>query len=112
MLIVDDERYWKDRPNTMHARSVEEAKKLLQENDFIELSLDHDLGEYGDIRPLIPWLIQNAEDLTLRGLTHIYAHTMNPVGANYITFSLEKYFRHVQRINLDQLGVFEICASV
>jgi response regulator of citrate/malate metabolism len=81
-LWLDDIRPMPD-DFTHHARSVNEAKKLIklaeEEDEEIELiSLDHDLGDYasdgGDGICLLDWLVE-------RNTTYpVIFHTANPVG--------------------------------
>lgn len=81
-LWLDDMR---DMPDdfTHHAKSVNEAKQLIEEaesrDEEIELiSLDHDMGDYysdgGDGICLLDWLIER------KTLYPITFHTANPVG--------------------------------
>ena len=81
-LWLDDIRE-KPYEYTDKARSVNEAKKLIEEaeerKEEIELiSLDHDLGEYakdgGDGICLLDWLVER------QTLYRVTFHTANPVG--------------------------------
>lgn len=104
MLIVDDERTWirtLDTGVTVTVRTVADAIKFLERNEFTEISLDHDLGPNQDIRVLVHWIVDKKDKL--RSVQWIYVHTMNPVGAEWIMKMLSPSYK-AMRIPLGVIG--------
>jgi len=85
-LFVDDLRDPPDSTWTV-ARTSAAALHLLQHGHTVdELSLDHDLGGDDTSRPVVLWL---AEHNLWPAVVHV--HSMNPVGAEWLTSMVERY---------------------
>lgn len=78
----------------IHCRSVNEAKRFIEENEKTEtielIDCDHDLGDFaadgGDGIKLLDWLLE-------RGTMYpIKLHTMNPVGRDNMQRMLDRYW--------------------
>jgi hypothetical protein len=71
--------------------SVNEAIKVLQENEIEEISLDHDLGDYahdgGDGTHLVDWMAEYNVWPTVR----IAIHSANPVGREQMRATVNRY---------------------
>lgn len=78
----------------LHCRSVNEAIKLIEENEHKEaielIDCDHDLGDFacdgGDGIKLLDWLLERDTKYPIR------LHTMNPVGRDNMRRMLERYW--------------------
>lgn len=90
ILVVDDERTL--NLDATHVRTKREAKKfILSHPEPIELWLDHDLGDDGDVMELVNWL---EEKIVIDGLDNIHSvivHSMNPTAYNKILLALGRY---------------------
>lgn len=77
-----------------HCHSVNEAKKVIEENELSEdielIDCDHDLGDYesegGDGIKLLDWLLDRGTRYPIR------LHTMNPVGRDNMQRLLDRYW--------------------
>ncbi|OJT25987.1 hypothetical protein BO221_09125 [Archangium sp. Cb G35] len=71
------------------AKTIEEAKRLLQEHTVEEMSLDHDLGEdTGDGSELVRWMAEHQR----WPRTRPRVHSMNPVGRTYMQGVIDRYW--------------------
>ena len=110
-VIIDDERTFESVENpAIYIRSSETALTFLEKNkdEHIDtLYLDHDLGDGDDIRVVVNWLAEAENDGHPLDVDIIYAHTMNPVGGDYIVKALQHHQYNVVRIPLPDLIDFE-----
>ena len=81
--------------NFVWCRSVNEAKKVIEENEKTQpielIDCDHDLGDFfadgGDGIKLLDWLLE-------RNTLYLVAlHTMNPVGRENMRRMLQRYWK-------------------
>jgi hypothetical protein len=117
IVVIDDLRTLKFNTNTVvHCRTSEQGisflKMIARERasgiGIDALFLDHDLGGDDTIRPVVTWLEEAIYNATYPVIAAIYAHTANPVGADYITKSrllTSTYF--VQRIGLEMFDAHQ-----
>lgn len=83
-LWVDDERQPPD--GFAWVWTAPAAVELLKRGVVEELSLDHDLGFWGDTRPIVRWMCEN--DVWPRV---VRVHTANPVGRTYLEGMIRRY---------------------
>ncbi|WP_071289355.1 cyclic-phosphate processing receiver domain-containing protein [Mycolicibacterium llatzerense] len=90
-LWVDDERMPPD--GWTWAKTSAEALALLGETGEVEaLSLDHDLGGQDTTRPIILYLAEFGG-----WPDHVFVHTANPVGRQWLEGMVERYGPGVTR---------------
>lgn len=103
ILIVDDERTFKNfpenDPNVRYARNSIQAIAWMTLYDFDIIYLDHDLGGDDTAMNVVDWMNENVFHGVDLGITMIYVHSMNPVGAANVVRALERNF-NVARISL------------
>lgn len=97
-LYLDDIRSPKESGYTI-ARNIEEAKKLISEKGFpSHMSLDHDLGENKNGKPLptghdfVKWITKEYLDKELPEFTY-QIHSANPVGADNMKGLLDNFIK-------------------
>ena len=79
----------------VHARSVNQAIKLIEQYEKLEeielIDLDHDLGDYvkdgGDGIKLLDYLVENQKFYPVK------LHTMNPVGRQNMQRVIDRYWK-------------------
>ena len=79
----------------VHARSVNQAIKLIEQYEKLEkielIDLDHDLGDYvkdgGDGIKLLDYLVENQKFYPVK------LHTMNPVGRENMQRVIDRYWK-------------------
>jgi len=107
ILVVDDLKefaFEKDQ-EVIYARTMEQAYVELINNEHLdELWLDHDMGVNEDgeeetIRPLVLILADMGFHGKPRDIDKIVICSMNPVGADWMKTTLEKYY-NVKRLEL------------
>lgn len=101
ILVVDDERTLSKLEGAVYARTLLDAQAEYLLGPWDEIWLDHDLGPEEDIRPFVR-LLELAGTLSAaipHPLPRIRVLSMNPVGAQFITDSLQKYYE-VQRVQV------------
>lgn len=108
--IIDDERTFAEVPGleAVYLRNSADAcaqlTEMLQKKEEATLMLDHDLGEDDTIGPFVDILLEAAfNDPQVCDLFKIFVHTQNPVGADNIMRSLERYGFFAIRIPLPEL---------
>lgn len=87
ILWVDDLRQ-PPSGDYMWVRSVNEAKRAMDNYYFDYIDLDHDAGDFaydgGDYIKLLDWLEGNGQDVIVK------LHTMNPVGRQNMRAIIQK----------------------
>ncbi len=87
-VVIDDLRTHPD--GGVHLRNSEQALEWLREHRDVridELWLDHDLGMYDTIRPVVRWLEEECADGRALNIGAIYVHTGSIVGAKWMMSS-------------------------
>lgn len=91
IVIVDDERI--HPKGDIHLKTSAEALSWLEGSKGCkELWLDHDLGGEDTTRPVALWLAELGFNEKPYLVEAIYIHSMNPVGADYLLKTLNKYY--------------------
>ena len=91
-LYLDDIRNPEDKKYTI-ARSVKEAKKLIQKKGFpSHMSLDHDLGEGETGYDFVKWIVKEYTNKSLPSFT-FQVHSSNPVGKENMEKFLENFIQ-------------------
>lgn len=104
-LVIDDERTFKVDPmdgSFIYARNSEDGIQILRTISIDELWLDHDLGGDDTIIAVVDYLCEEAYNGNPVPLDVIWVHSMNPVGAQNVIRSLEKYYEFVHRTRLPE----------
>lgn len=108
VLVIDDEREFKDKSHkdmVAYARSSDEALEyLLAPIRWNQVWFDHDLGPDDDIRRVVEWIEAQAFEGVAPEIGCCYVQSRNPVGVQWITAALERYYRVILCQN-DQLVV-------
>ncbi|MDO3277665.1 cyclic-phosphate processing receiver domain-containing protein [Mycobacteroides abscessus] len=90
-LWVDDERTAPD--GWVWAKTSADALQVLNTAVFVEaISLDHDLGGEDTTRPVVLWLSEHGG-----WPAHVYVHTANPVGKQWLEGMVQRYGPGVSR---------------
>jgi hypothetical protein len=102
-LFLDDERtpHWflsHNGEDVLVARSSDEARQLIADFGLPErISFDHDLGGADTGMVFLWWLID--EDMEghfdLKTITHVYVHSLNPIGTKNIQELWDGYARDI-----------------
>lgn len=96
ILVVDDIREFRfDEWYTVtYARNIVQAGKLLADNHWCEVWLDHDMGNDGDVSLLVNDIEKMAgEDNTILDVSMFVIHTSNPVEAGKMYAALSPFYR-------------------
>ena len=91
ILVIDDDKVRQDwfaeryeKHGIAPAKTVEDAKGIIEWDDYDVAFLDHDLGDGGSMVELVRWIV--AEGYLKN--TKIVVHSMNSVGASNIVAEL------------------------
>lgn len=90
-LWIDDIR---DAPSAEWtiARTSEEAIAALSGEHFSHISFDHDLGGDDTSRRVVMWMCeQTALGTGFQWAEHLYVHSANPVGVEWLRGMLSRY---------------------
>lgn len=112
-MVIDDERTLvKPGHDVHHVRTSKDALQVLQsdspgvQKSWDALYLDHDLGGEDTIRPIVDFLEEKVFFGDPLDIGCIFAHTANPVGADYILKSrLLNSAYSVSRVGLEDFIV-------
>ena len=116
ILLIDDLRNFRDpsiTAQTTIARTSAQALTFLEEsNDWDEIWFDHDLGELTDGRVdstmvIVDYLCEKAFNDEPVNAGIIYIHTSNPVGAQNIATSLNRYGYRTVRVAPEPIFIVE-----
>jgi len=88
-LFLDDLRPCPD--NFILAKNVPQCRILLQHNQVIRLSLDHDLGDLETGYDLCKWIVEAGQYNESIYPKEIFLHTANPVGRDNMYQLLNRY---------------------
>jgi hypothetical protein len=113
ILLIDDLRVFR-KPQTeanIHiARNSAEALTILHENPGLhwdEIWFDHDLGIVDDKKdttlPVADYLSERAFFDNPVSVGTVFIHTSNPVGANALTTTLQRYGYKTVRVQADEV---------
>lgn len=94
-LFLDDERFPPDDGAWLIARTVDEARAIVEANGIPAfISFDHDLGPGPNAMQFAHWLADHVLDhsLSLDGFD-FYVHSQNPVGRDNIQSFIEGLLR-------------------
>jgi len=112
VLLVDDIRVMEAAggDEVTVARTAAEGLKLLQEQSWDLLLLDHDLGDSGDIRPLVRFLEERAFLGPKVPIGMVVVVSSNPPGASWVARGLERHYQLALRpagpsIRVESLGL-------
>src|SRR5437588_12752620 len=98
ILLVDDLREIKvPDAEVVVARTADEGIVRIQEHSWDSVLLDHDLGAGGDVRDIVRLLEESAFNENPLPIGRIIVVTRNPVGADWITAGLSRYYDVVAR---------------
>lgn len=112
-LLIDDLRRFRDaRPATV-ARTSHEALTILQASPdavWDEVWLDHDLGLLSSgipdtIMVIVDYFCERAFNDNPVDVGLIKVHTSNPVGAQQMAVSLERFGYNIQRVQAEQFFI-------
>lgn len=98
ILVIDDIREFE---GATHAKTATAGLRLLQEQEWDEVWLDHDLGGDETIRPVVAWMEENHP--ANEPIIHVIS--LNPVGANYIVAALRSAYDVYRSPNGTGLGL-------
>lgn len=115
LLVIDDLRSFRDeyhRDEVVYARTSKEGLTRLNSFDQLdELWLDHDLGmvdgEVDSIMPVIDHLSFLAMNETPFQVDQIFVHTSNPVGAEQMMRSLNRWGYRAVKVDASQFFIVE-----
>lgn len=104
LVVIDDERIFnfpESDWDVVHFTHKADAQHALIDYDSfgkgeIHLSLDHDLGDDGDIMPFVDWLQSELRFDFFPRLTCVFVHSMNPTAFDKIRRALERYVKVVR----------------
>lgn len=106
IIVVDDERTFDMKAGIIvHCRDAEIGQQVIcnfEEYRLVidELWLDHDLGENKSIVVLVDWLCERSFNDDKVNIGTVYVHSQNPIGAQAMVRTLDRYGYNVVRCGL------------
>jgi hypothetical protein len=95
ILVVDDMKSFPfpETTEVVYARTLADGLKELDSRDYWdELWLDHDLGGWDDIRPLVRVLEERAHEGKQKDVGLVVVCSLNGPGARWIIDTLQRYY--------------------
>ncbi len=93
ILVVDDVRSLEPTDGeVVYARTRPEGMARIAEGPWDVVYLDHDLGEKGDVRPVVTLLEERAFHGDPVPIGRVVVVTTNAYGANWIRQDLERHY--------------------
>lgn len=104
VLVIDDQRRfpdWIDGVTVIYARDSDTAIAMLPKRSWFQVWFDHDLGDGDDTRRVVYWIEEHKPVIR-----QVYVHSMNSVGATWISKAMERAGYKVTRTLHPQLKVW------